>query len=169
MYTKKCERAFFARRIWCAAKAICLITLFGFLATSGADAARPNPKEPGAVIVIGNDIGGSVRTKFNQIQRINRLGQRVEIRGGRCLSSCTMYLGAHNVCVSPRTIFGFHGPYRLGSKLSHAEFEQWSRVIAQHYPQSLQRWYMKEARHQTFTMSRLSGRELIRLGVQKCE
>lgn len=133
-----------------------------------AYAARPKSKVPGATIVINGDPGGSVRERFGEIQQINRLGQRVEIRRGSCMSSCTMFLGARNVCVTPKAIFGFHGPYRFGSKLTQAEFDRWSKVIASHYPPAIKTWYMTNARYSTRRPSKLSGAELIRLGVRQC-
>ncbi|MDA5093082.1 hypothetical protein O2N63_03185 [Aliiroseovarius sp. KMU-50] len=147
--------------------AICAAVIF-----TGADpsiALTPRTPKPGATIVIGNDYGGSVRERHNEIQRINALGQRVEIRGQICLSSCTMFLGAKNVCVSSRTTFGFHGPHRFGSRLSPEEFDQWSKVIAAYYPASVKSWYLQKARHQIYKIARLKGSELVRLGVTKCQ
>lgn len=133
-----------------------------------ANAARPRSQQPGATIVINGDPGGSVRARHDEIEEINRLGQRVEIRRGTCMSSCTMFLGADNVCVSPQASFGFHGPYRFGEKLSQGEFDQWSRIIASYYPAAVRDWYMTKARYKTYTATRLSGAELIRLGVPRC-
>ncbi|PTQ65066.1 hypothetical protein [Celeribacter persicus] len=113
------------------------------LAATPAHAARPKSQQPGATIVINGDPGGSVRARYNEIEEINRLGQRVEIRRGSCMSSCTMFLGANNVCVSPQASFGFHGPYRFGETLSQAEFDQWSKIIAWHYPPAIRQWYMR--------------------------
>ncbi len=84
------------------------------------------------------------------------------------MSSCTMFLGVRNVCVSPKTTFGFHGPHRPGAKLTPAEFNQWSNVISAHYPAPIKSWYMEKARYQTYSVSRLKGTELIRLGVRRC-
>jgi hypothetical protein len=133
-----------------------------------AHAARPKSKVPGATIVINGDRGGSVRERYGEIQQINNLGQRVEIRRGSCMSSCTMFLGAQNVCVTPTVVFGFHGPYRFGSKLTQAEFDLWSNVISEHYPSAIKAWYMASARYNTRNPTKLSGAELIRLGVQRC-
>lgn len=145
-----------------------LILLAAIFPVKAAWALAPRSPEPGATIVIRNDRGGSVRQRYNEIQRINRLGQSVEIRGSICMSSCTMFLGADNVCVSPETTFGFHGPFRFGARLSAAEFDEWSNLIASHYPASVKTWYIHKARHQSFGVSRLKGRELIRLGVARC-
>lgn len=136
--------------------------------TAPAQAARPKSQQAGATIVINGDPGGSVRDRYNEIKQIDRLGQKIEIRRGSCMSSCTMFLGANNVCVSPEASFGFHGPYRFGAKLSQADFDQWSRVISAHYPASVRDWYMTKARFKTHSVTRLSGAELIRHGVQRC-
>ncbi|KPN61621.1 hypothetical protein SAMN04488527_10652 [Aliiroseovarius crassostreae] len=61
-----------------------------------------------------------------------------------------MFLGAGNVCVSPETTFGFHGPFRFGARLSAAEFDEWSNLIASHYPALVKTWYIHKARHQNF-------------------
>lgn len=146
---------------------LAIVTLSFFCGTS-AQAARPGSQQPGATIVVNSDYGGSVRKRYNQIQQINRLGQRVEIRGRDCLSSCTMYLGAKNVCVSPTTSFGFHGPYRGGPALTEDEFDAWSKVISAHYPSPVRNWYMQKARYSTTNILRIKGAELIRLGVTMC-
>lgn len=145
-----------------------LATAFLF-AASTAEALTPRSPKIGATIVIKNDYGGSVRKRYEEIQVINQKRQKVEIRGHVCISSCTMYLGAKNVCVSPKTTFGFHGPYRFGARLTSAEFDQWSNVISSHYPSSVRSWYMQKARHQTSSITRVKGSELIRMGVSRCK
>ncbi|WP_126623207.1 hypothetical protein [Oceaniglobus ichthyenteri] len=102
------------------------------------------------------------------IDRIRALQQRVEIRGPMCLSSCTMYLGAGNVCIDPRVTFGFHGPSSYGQPLTRADFEYWSNVIASHYPAALRDWFMTTARHRITGYHRISGVQLIRMGFARC-
>ncbi|AJE46075.1 hypothetical protein [Celeribacter indicus] len=131
-------------------------------------AAQPGSVTPGATIVIGNDRGGSVRARVGEIQQIMRLGQRVEIRGRRCMSSCTMFLGLRDLCVSPRTVFTFHGPSYYGRTLSPAEFESWSRVIAAHYPEPLRSWYLSTGRTRIWNGYEMSGAELARYGIALC-
>jgi hypothetical protein len=171
MFSEPTVRAPSARaRNLCALVAPLLaLTLCLSLWSTNAQAARPKSQQPGATIVINGDPGGSVRARYNEIEEINRLGQRIEIRRGACLSSCTMFLGADNVCVSPQASFGFHGPYRFGQKLTPEEFDQWSKFIASHYPPAIRHWYMTKARYKTYSPAHISGAELIRLGVQKCE
>lgn len=157
-----------SERLFAFGRTAAIAATLAAVCTAPAYAAKPRPTTPGATIVIHSDMGGSVRARYNEIQQINRLRQRVEIRKGSCLSSCTMFLGAANVCVTPQAVLGFHGPYRFGSKLTAQEFEEWSRVIAAHYPAEIRDWYMKEARYKTFTAMRLTGRQLIKLGVARC-
>jgi hypothetical protein len=55
------------------------------------------------------------------------------------------------------------------ARSSHPQmFDEWSNVIAAHYPAAVRKWYMQEARYQTHSALRLSGRELIRLGIAQC-
>ena len=120
------------------------------------------------VIVIGNDMGGIVGNRAAEIQRINATGARVEIRGDVCVSSCTMYLGVGDVCVSPDTDFSFHGPSFFGADLPPRDFDYWSQVIASHYNAPLRDWFMREARFRNFRPITLSGQELIRIGYPSC-
>lgn len=166
----RARQAFAPVTLWLKRSAT-LFTLAGLglgLGLAPAVAAKPGSRQPGVVITVKNDYGGSVRKRFGEVQQINRLGQRVEISGSSCMSSCTMYLGAKNVCVSPNTTFGFHGPSRFGSKLTQVEFDEWSRVISSHYPAPVRTWYMQNARHSTNSVKRVKGNQLIRLGIPSC-
>ncbi|MFU8881070.1 MAG: hypothetical protein ACNA7Q_01790 [Rhodobacterales bacterium] len=122
-----------------------------------------------ARVVIRNDRGGIVSRRVAEIAQIRAQGQSVEIRGRICYSSCTMYLGLPNTCVEPDTSFGFHGPTHFGQQLSTRDFDYWSRIIASHYPASLQGWYMEQGRNTQSTYYRISGAELIRLGLRQCQ
>ncbi len=79
-----------------------------------------------------------------------------------------MFLGLPQMCVSPDTIFGFHGPSSYGQPLDPEVFERASNIIADHYPDVLKDWYMTTARHSLTGLYRVSGKELIRLGVAAC-
>ncbi len=124
----------------------------------------------GGTLVIRNDRGGNIDTRARQISRLRSEGTRVEIRGRYCMSACTMYLGLRNTCILPNTVFGFHGPSSpyYGIALPPEEFEYWSRVMASHYPRQLQDWFLREARNTTMGFLRISGRELIQMGIQRC-
>ncbi len=144
-----------------------LLAVSSFL-TAAVALPIPTRAQTPAVLVIGSDIGGRVGTRAAQVMKIRSSGRRVEIKGNICLSSCTMYLGAGNVCVSPDTVFGFHGPSYYGVPLSDAAFEYWSDVIASFYATPLRRWYMQTARYSTSRIRRISGAQLIKMDYHGC-
>jgi len=119
-------------------------------------------------VVIGNDRGGRLRDRLRQINEIRRTGQPVQVVGNICYSTCTMFLGLPQTCVSPNTVFGFHGPSSWGRPLEPAVFERASEIISDHYPEPLRVWYMQEARHTIWSLHRVRGSEMIRLGVAAC-
>lgn len=120
------------------------------------------------VYVVSNDRGGVVSARQHEIQTIAAHGQKVEIRGAVCLSSCTMFLGAPKVCVDPKTSFGFHGPTDHGRPLSPSQFEYWSQVIASYYPRKLAQWYLKTGRYSLRKYHRLTGAQLAAYGIPRC-
>lgn len=120
------------------------------------------------VYVVNNDRGGIVGNRAEEITQLLQEHKRVEIRGRVCLSSCTMYLGAGNVCVSPRTKFGFHGPSDHGRPLKPHQFEYWSQVIASFYPSRLRDWYMEKGRYKSEGYYTMTGAQLIALGIPQC-
>ena len=142
----------------------------GVLSGSGAAMAQgfSNASQPARVIV-HNDRGGIVSRRVAEIEAIRARGQSVEIRGQICYSSCTMYLGLPQACVLPDTRFGFHGPSHFGQQLSQRDFDYWSRIIAAHYPAPLRQWYMEQGRNTRSGYYTISGAELIRLGVRRCQ
>lgn len=121
-----------------------------------------------ARLVIQNDRGGRVGKRAAEIARLRATGTLVEITGRVCLSSCTMFLGLPTTCIHPTTTFGFHGPSHFGTPLSDHDFRYWSNVIAVHYPETLRPWYMRKGRYKRFDYYRISGQQLIRLGVKEC-
>ncbi len=141
------------------------------LLASAQSSARPSTQpraQPRATLIIQSDLGGSVGMRANQIIDIRSNGQRVEIVGHLCLSSCTMYLGAGNVCISPKTVFGFHGPSFFGTPLSKPRFDYWSDVISSFYTRPLRDWYMQTARHTKSGFLKISGAQLIKMGYSQC-
>lgn len=120
-------------------------------------------------LVVNNDSGGNMAARVAQIDALRNSGTPVEIRGG-CMSACTMYLALRATCVSPSATLGFHGPSSqyYGIALPQKEFEHWSRIMANHYPEPLRSWFLREGRNITVGFHRISGRELIRLGVPQC-
>ncbi len=118
--------------------------------------------------VIQNDRGGYIGARAVEIASMNAESTRVELRGNICYSSCTMYLGVDDMCVSPNTSFGFHGPSRHGRALPASEFNHWSNVMAAHYNAALKDWFLRDARHTISGYLRISGTQLIAMGYPPC-
>ncbi len=119
--------------------------------------------------VIDNDPGGPIEQRLQQIKRLRSEGAKVEIRGF-CASSCTMLIGLPNACVRPGSRLGFHGPssaiYGLG--LPPDEFDYWSRIMANHYPNRMRSWFMSSARNELLGLHTISGRDAIKMGARPC-
>ena len=147
--------------------AVLLAVLFTLMLieASGANAFDKHQDDP---VLVLNDSGGNVRHRLREIAGIRERGQQVQIGGRHCLSSCTMYLVLDATCVSPETAFGFHGPSFHGRQLSNTDFEYWSQVIADHYPEPIKSWYMREGRQRLDGFYRISGADLIQMGVRSC-
>lgn len=120
-------------------------------------------------LVVTQDNGGALSQRTRKIAQMYATGQAVAVPSGTCLSACTLYLGLPGTCVGPTAIFGFHGPTgENGRALSPAEFESWSRIMVSYYPPALRDWFMRDARFRTTNYLRVTGAELIRLGVPRC-
>ncbi len=145
--------------------AIVLSALLIVLATlpQGAVANGANPP-----LIVGNDRGGMVLDRLRQLRELRSSGRPVEIRGRVCFSTCTMLLGLPQVCISPKTTFGFHGPTRAGKRMPPEDFDYVSRVIAHYYPAELKSWYIAEGRHRLMPLHRIKGAEIIRMGIRAC-
>ena len=141
--------------------------LVGMMALAAYQASAQGSLAEQAYIV-GNDPGGFVGARADEIASLNQARLRVEIRGDYCYSSCTMFLGAEEVCVLPRTMFGFHGPSRAGRSLTPSEFEHFSEVMASHYSDTLRAWFMSEARYTITEPHLVRGSNLIALGYERC-
>jgi hypothetical protein len=118
--------------------------------------------------IVKDDRGGSVKDRLREMRDLRASGRPVEIRGAVCFSTCTMLLGLPQTCISPKTVFGFHGPSRDGRRLKVEEFEYYSQVISQYYPDELKVWYMKKGRKRFFGVHRIKGSEIIEMGIRAC-
>ncbi len=152
-------------RLFLGAAFCVVLSLAGVVATEAQAQEYQRSVKP---LVVKNDRGGVVRKRVLEISRLRRSGRQVRITGAVCMSSCTMYLGLPQTCVSPRTTFGFHGPSSYGRSLDPEEFEKASRIISRHYPPALRQWYMQTGRYKIRTFYRMRGAQLIKLGVQEC-
>ena len=83
-------------------------------------------------LIIRADGGGNIAVYADMIAMIGTKEVRIV---GVCKSSCTMFLGAQNVCVGPDASLAFHGPD--GKDESIAYLLQLVDQIASHYPPEL--------------------------------
>ena len=121
-------------------------------------------------IQVGNDSGGRILDRKVQIEIANRTNAQFQINGDYCHSSCTMLLGADDVCVSPETIFGFHGPHHPNrTKMTADEFDRKSASLSSYYPNPVRNWFMSKARFAgPNELLFVTGEYLIGLGVREC-
>lgn len=126
------------------------------------------------VYITHDDPGGNIAARDAYINELNRRGMRVELTADYCASACTMFLGVEDMCVSPQTIFGFHGPAVQGFigrvPLDGLSAYLSSQTIAGHYPQPLRRAFMARYRHIiNGPMAEMRGEEMIARGwVEAC-
>ncbi len=140
------------------------------LALFGAPFSLPLFAAANTTVIIRDDSGGGVIERALLIQNYQTRGVRVEIRGEFCMSACTMYLRLNDICITPRTLFGFHGPSSVfhGVALDADSFERWSQVMADHYPEPIRSWFLDTGRFRTVGFHEFSGRQLIAMGIAKC-
>lgn len=120
-------------------------------------------------LVVKNDIGGPLRARVSAFAQLQVTSRPVRIIGHICYSTCTLYVGLPETCISPETVFGFHGPSSFGKPLDPDSFERASRLIAAHYPEPLRTWYLKTARHEISGLFKVKGSVLINLGIAQCQ
>jgi len=140
----------------------CLVIILMLPVVNGEARAGLKP------LIVENDRGGSIVDRAREIEDLRASGQPVEIRGSVCFSTCTMLLGLAQTCIFPHTIFGFHGPSRSGKPLIADEFEQYSQLIAKHYPKPLKDWFLKKGRRRIKGLYKIVGAKIIRMGVKAC-
>ncbi len=146
----------------------------------GAWLDRPQPQEPStehpplfadddaAIRPYGpapRDRGGAVSDYVLKVFYANVRRQRVEIRG-TCISACTLFLGAREVCDA---MLWFHAAYnpddrRIDAGATHKMSLYWGPQIA--------KWASLAGVHESTAFTRrraLSGEQAIRLGVRECK
>ncbi|MFZ3584425.1 hypothetical protein ACOI1H_20010 [Loktanella sp. DJP18] len=139
------------------------------LAISVGDVRADTASAAKKPIVINSDGGGKIQDRIDLLEHLRVSDTPVEIRGMICASSCTMYLGLPDVCISRNTRFGFHGPSLKGKPLSPELFEVWSQKMADWYPEPIKAWYLKTARFEIRKAYWMSGEKLIGYGFQECK
>lgn len=130
---------------------------------------RLGPQIKGAQVIVREHHGGYLMGTIADVEDINTLGLPVRITGRYCYSACTLFLGAKDVCVSSRTVFGFHQPYRpLGREISAAELQAAIGKSAALYRPGLREWWEEEG-SRSRELVKMTGQELARFGYRLCE
>ena len=115
------------------------------------------------------DRGGSIAAYLMEIHAA--AGKRHEIRGD-CMSACTMWLGHRGVCVAPDAVLWFHGA--SDGVQAMRQSNPW-RAISREANAALLAMYPPRVRAvvapwlESPAWRRLTGVELIALGVPACE
>lgn len=109
---------------------------------------------------IADDPGGQLGPYLQKLDALRSSGERVRI-DGRCLSACTMVLGAiprDHICVTPRAQFGFHSAWRpeAGHQVTSPEGTE---LLMSNYPQQVREWIARRGGLSPHMMY-LAGREL---------
>jgi hypothetical protein len=130
---------------------------------------RLGPRLRGAKVIVREHNGGHLMGTIVDVHDINVLGLPVQITGRYCYSACTLFLGAKNVCVSPKTSFGFHKPYRTdGRRISEAGLRASIGKSASHYKPELREWWETKG-SRSRNLIKLTGRDLARFGYRLCD
>ena len=114
------------------------------------------------------DQGGSVSERMHQIERIEKSGVRFVI-DGMCISACTMYLGMKNVCVSPRTVLGFHSSFTQGPLGARIPSKYGNAVLMSYYPERVRAWVIENKALEKDELTPMTAQEAWTLGVERCE
>ena len=149
-----------------------------FIAARLAEPAKPVALPAPAPITIDTPVrpigplprdgGGWIHEYRDKVWLANIRGERVEIRG-TCISACTMWLGAKNLCVAPEAMFWFHA--------ARDPIVGWpdpggSALMMSMYPRAVSLWAQQEGalRRVEFSVRHmLTGEDLIAMGVPKCD
>jgi hypothetical protein len=95
-----------------------------------------------AEVRIADDLGGQIGTYVDKYEDLRTSGQTVII-DGRCLSACTMVLGAvpHNrICVTSRAVLGFHAAWDFGADGREVTNREATQMLYSVYPPQVRRW-----------------------------
>jgi hypothetical protein len=90
---------------------------------------------------ISDDPGGQLGPYLQRLAALRSSGEQVVI-DGRCLSACTMVLGAiprDHICVTSRAQLGFHAAWRpeAGRQVTSREGTQ---LLMDNYPEQVREW-----------------------------
>jgi hypothetical protein len=114
-----------------------------------------------------DDLGGNLRSYIADVNRLNREGSPMRIRG-RCASACSVYLGVRRVCVEGEAEVWFHAASLPGNGQPDPTG---SLEMLAMYPPAVRRWAIATGALEQTKWSvrhRLSGAQLIAMGVARC-
>jgi hypothetical protein len=114
-----------------------------------------------ATVRIAGDTGGQIGSYLKRFEAMRHSGERVVI-DGRCLSACTMVLGAiprNRICVTARAQLGFHAAYDLDQSGGEVTNRGGTSLLMDHYPQEVRNWIARRG-GLSRQMIYLSGPEL---------
>lgn len=118
-----------------------------------------NPPPLPSVVIVQNDVGGEFYSYLLQTEKYRKTNQKIVLIS--CRSACTMALSLKNVCVYPHSVLAFHAAYYEDSK-EIAKRE--TNYIFSMYPKKVQERLSSLEKD----FKKLSGSELIKLGVKAC-
>ena len=119
-------------------------------------------KAAAVALVIHFSPGGLVETFAHRVEHAHH----VEIRGV-CASSCTMFLGARDVCVTPDAEFMFHAAFaKPSTEFRGPRSAAGTAILMSYYPKPLQR-YLDARGGLTIHERWLTGADLIAMGAAR--
>jgi hypothetical protein len=110
---------------------------------------------------ISDDPGGQLGPYLQKLAVLRSSGEQVVI-DGRCLSACTMVLGAiprDHICVTSRAQLGFHAAWRPDESGRQVASREGTELLMDNYPQQVRDWIARRGGLSP-KMIYLTGREL---------
>lgn len=141
----------------------CVLIVYGASAS-----AQTSARLQSSPMVVHNDRGGLLRARLLSLGELRQSQRPIKITGALCYSTCTMYLGLPQTCISSDTTFGFHGPSSYGRNLDQRMFERASLIISNYYPPALRSWYLSTGRYRVSGLYKISGKQIVEMGVKEC-
>ena len=125
--------------------------------------------QTGDTTTVHSDMGGGLGERIREVARMNRNGEAVRI-AGRCVSSCTMYLGVERACVEPDATLEFHAPntiygaypyFSITVPIDEAGRRLWAAQWAQHLPAgAIRQRFLDDWSHRKHDTAVKTGAEL---------
>lgn len=121
--------------------------------------------------VVRHDYGGRVEPYVARLAMAEGRGEAVRIGPVECDSSCTLFLGAANSCVSPGAVFGFHAPW-IGGPNGGVVDRQMTALFASAYTPPLRKIFLRHVRNShgraPGPLLKITGAQLANYGYRLC-